>query len=120
MSVRFVAAEFATLGCSCGEDVYGFDAERLVQDDGRMAPFPADMDNLDRPLTVREFRADRAELEAVLKTLATKDDLKAVATTENLKAFETKEDLKAMRQELRCYIDVLVDTFKAEFNDRYD
>jgi hypothetical protein len=42
--------------------------------------------NLDRRLT---------DVEQILPTLATKEDLKAFATKEDLKAFATKEDLKA-------------------------
>ena len=42
--------------------------------------------NLDHRLT---------NVEQILPTLATKDDLKAFATKEDLKAFATKEDLKA-------------------------
>lgn len=42
--------------------------------------------NLDRRLT---------NVEQILPTLATKEDLKAFATKEDLKAFATKEDLKA-------------------------
>ena len=37
----------------------------------------------------------RVELEAVLATLATKDDLKALATKDELKALATKDELKA-------------------------
>ena len=36
-----------------------------------------------------------ANVEQILPTLATKEDLKAFATKEDLKAFATKEDLKA-------------------------
>ena len=42
--------------------------------------------NLDRRLT---------NVEQILPSLATKEDLKAFATKEDLKAFATKEDLKA-------------------------
>jgi hypothetical protein len=42
--------------------------------------------NLDRRLT---------NVEQILPTLATKEDLKAFATKEDLKAFATKEDLEA-------------------------
>jgi hypothetical protein len=42
--------------------------------------------NLDRRLT---------NVEQILPTLATKEDLKALATKDDLKAFATKEDLKA-------------------------
>ena len=42
--------------------------------------------NLDRRLT---------NVEQILPTLATKEDLKAFATKDDLKAFATKEDMKA-------------------------
>ena len=92
-----------------------------MQDDGRMAPFPDDMEDLDRPLTVREFREFRVDLEA---RFATKDDLKAFATKEDLKAFATKDDLKAtrdeLRDELRRHIDMMVENFRTEFKNLYD
>lgn len=40
-------------------------------------------------------------VEQILPTLATKEDLKAFATKEDLKAFATKEDLDSFRQEMR-------------------
>src|SRR5688500_8623171 len=50
--------------------------------------------NLDRRLT---------NVEQILPTLATKEDLKAFATKEDLKAYATKEDLKALatKEELK-------------------
>ena len=48
--------------------------------------------NLDRRLT---------NVEQILPTLATKEDLKAFATKEDLKAFATKEDLEAVRGEMK-------------------
>jgi hypothetical protein len=52
--------------------------------------------NLDRRLT---------NVEQILPTLATKDDLKAFATKEDLKAFATKEDLKAYatKEDLKAF-----------------
>jgi len=52
--------------------------------------------NLDHRLT---------NVEQILPTLATKDDLEALATKEDLKAFATKEDLKAFatKEELRAF-----------------
>ena len=46
----------------------------------------------------------RDQLEQILFTLATKDDLKAFATKEDLKAFATKEDLRAFatKDEMRA------------------
>lgn len=85
------------------------------------------MTGLDQPVTRRELRE---ELEAVLKTLATKDDLKAFATKEDLKAFmtrdealrtfATKDDLKAMSEELRRHFDVVAESFKTHFNTLHD
>ena len=75
---------------------------------------PLLIDNMtdpDRPVTRRELRE---ELEAVLKTLATKEDLKAFATKEDLKAFATKEDLK----ELHAHFDAVAEHFKSEYFDR--
>jgi hypothetical protein len=111
-------------------------------------PPPEDMTELDRPMTRRDFRA---ELDAVLKTLATKEDLKAFATKEDLKAFATKEDLKAfatkedlealraetsagfadmrafvefalmaVRDDMRRYVDVMMEGFRTEFRSLYD
>ena len=50
--------------------------------------------NLDHRLT---------NVEQILPTLATKDDLEALATKEDLKAYATKEDLKAFptREEVK-------------------
>ena len=103
-----------------------------------------DMNDLDRPVTRRELRE---ELEALLKTLAakedlkafaTKDDLKAYATKEDLKAFATKEDLKAYAtkedlkayptreemnarfDELHTHFDVVAEAFRSDFNNLYD
>jgi|SRR5687767_5852252 hypothetical protein len=52
--------------------------------------------NLDRRLT---------NVEQILPTLATKEDLKVFATKEDLKAFATKEDLKAYatKEDLKAY-----------------
>ena len=52
--------------------------------------------NLDRRLL---------NVEQILPTLATKDDLKAFAAKEDLKAFATKEDLKAFatKEDLKVY-----------------
>jgi hypothetical protein len=46
-------------------------------------------------------------VEQILPTLATKEDLKAFATKEDLKAYATKEDLKAIptREEVRELFD---------------
>jgi hypothetical protein len=46
-------------------------------------------------------------VEQILPTLATKEDLKALATKEDLKAYATKEDLKAFstREEVRDLFD---------------
>ena len=46
-------------------------------------------------------------VEQILPTLATKDDLKAFATKDDLKAFATKEDLKplATKDEMRALFD---------------
>ena len=56
--------------------------------------------NLDRRLT---------NVEQILPTLATKEDLKAFATKEDLKAFATKEDLKAFatKQELSAGLEAV-------------
>ena len=75
------------------------------------------MADLDRPVTRREMRA---ELEIVLKTLATKDDLKAFATKEDLKAFATKDDLKALREELRTHFDIVAESLRVEFRSVID
>ena len=66
------------------------------------------MTDLDRPVTHRELRA---ELEAVLKTLATKEDLKA---------FATKDDLHALREELRTHFDMAAESFREQFANLYD
>jgi uncharacterized membrane-anchored protein YhcB (DUF1043 family) len=58
-----------------------------------------DMTDPDRPVTRGELRE---ELEAVLQTLA------------------TKEDLKAMRDELRTHFDIVAENFKSEFKDLHD
>jgi hypothetical protein len=50
-------------------------------------------------------------VEQILPTLATKEDLKAFATKEDLKAFATKEDLK---EALKAY------ATKDEMNERFD
>ncbi len=52
--------------------------------------------NLDRRLT---------NVEQILPTLATKDDLKAFATKDDLTAFATKDDLKAFatKEDLKAY-----------------
>lgn len=81
-------------------------------------PAPADdMTDLDQPVTRRELRQ---ELEAVLKNLATKDDLKVFATKDNLKAFATKDDLKAMSEDLRRHFNTVAESFKADFNLLHD
>lgn len=67
-----------------------------------MPPFRDDVADLDRTLTVREFREFRVELEA------------------RLQAFATKDDLKATRDELRSYIDLMIESFKTEFANLYD
>lgn len=54
--------------------------------------------NLDRRLT---------NVEQILPTLATKEDLKAFATKEDLKAFATKEDLKDAFNDAKRYALVL-------------
>jgi len=98
-----------------------------------MSPILDVMTDPDRPVTRRELRE---ELEAVLKTLATKEDLKAFATKEDLKAFATKEDLKAFAtnedlkatreemnrrfDELRTHFDVVAESFKSDFKNLHD
>lgn len=63
-------------------------------------PAPADdMTDLDQPVTRRELRQ---ELEAVLKNLATKDDL------------------KAMSEDLRRHFNTVAESFKADFNLLHD
>lgn len=52
------------------------------------------MPDLDRPVNARELRA---ELEAVLKTIA------------------TKEDLKVLGEELRTHFDIVAESLRAEF-----
>jgi len=54
--------------------------------------------NLDRRLL---------NVEQILPTLATKEDLKAYATKEDLKAFATKEDLKEGLAEAKRHASVL-------------
>jgi len=53
---------------------------------------PKRLNNLDRRLS---------NVEQILPTLATKEDLKAFATKDDLKAFATKEDLKSVETTLR-------------------
>ena len=69
---------------------------------GGMPLLSDQMTDPDRPVTRLELRA---ELEDILKTLATKEDLKAFATKEDLKAFATKEDLKAFatKEDLKAF-----------------
>jgi hypothetical protein len=80
----------------------------------------------------------RAELEAALRNVATRDDLRAFATKEDLRAFATKEELRAlatkdelrvfatkedlreMRDELRTHFDVVAESFRAEFRTLHD
>ena len=57
------------------------------------------MTDLDRPLTVREFREFRAELEA---------------------RFATKDDLHALREELRTHFDMVAESFRDQFANLYD
>ena len=76
-----------------------------------------DMTDPDRPVTRRELRE---ELEAVLRTLATKDDLKAFVTKEDLKAYPTREEMNARFDELRRHFDVVAESFKSEFRNLHD
>ena len=69
----------------------------------------------DRPVTRRELRE---ELDAVLQTLATKEDLKAFATKEELKAFATKEELKAFADDIKGHFNAVTEHFKSEFFDK--
>jgi len=96
-----------------------------------MSPILDAMTDPDRPVTRRELRE---ELEAVLKTLAAKEDLKAFATKEDLKAFATKEDLKAFatkedlkafatKEDLKLYAtkeDLKAHPTREEMNRRFD
>ncbi len=54
--------------------------------------------NLDRRLT---------NVEQILPTLATKDDLKALATKDDLKAYATKEETKELFAEARRHASIL-------------
>ena len=66
--------------------------------------------NLDHRLT---------NVEQILPTLATKDDLEALATKEDLKAFATKEELRAFatKAELRSEIGTLRGEMKELFSE---
>jgi hypothetical protein len=75
------------------------------------------MTDPDRPVTRRELRE---ELEAVLRTLATKDDLKAFATKEDLKAYPTRDEMNARFDELRTHFNVVAGSFKSEFRNLHD
>lgn len=75
------------------------------------------MTDPDRPVTRRELRE---ELEAVLRTLATKDDLKAFATKEDLKAYPTRDEMNARFDELRTHFNVVAESFKSEFRNLHD
>lgn len=46
-------------------------------------------------------------VEQILPTLATKDDLKALATKEDLKAYATKEEMKELFSEAKRHASVL-------------
>jgi hypothetical protein len=82
-----------------------------------MPPILDDMTDPDRPVTRRELREG---LEAVLRTLATKEDLKAFATKEDLKAYPTREEMNARFDELRTHFDVVTESFKSEFKNLHD
>lgn len=60
----------------------------------------AEMEDVLRNLDLRH-----TNVEQILPTLATKDDLRAFATKEDLKAFATKEDLKACatKEDLKAF-----------------
>jgi hypothetical protein len=77
---------------------------------------PEQMEDLDRPATKRDLQAfaTKADLEA----FATKADLQALAARVDLLALEmaTKSDVL----ELHRHIDVLIESFKAEFASLYD
>jgi hypothetical protein len=66
--------------------------------------------NLNRRLT---------NVEQILPTLATKDDLKAFATKEDLKAFATKEELNAFatKEETRSEFETLRKEMKELFSE---
>lgn len=87
------------------------------------AMIDAHLENIDRRLT---------NLEQILPTLATKDQLKALATKDELKALATKEELRlaieslATKEELRLAIEPLatkqelqqgLDTLRKEIRD---
>ena len=82
-----------------------------------MPPLSNDMNDLDRPVTRRELRE---ELEAILKNLATKEDLQAFATKEDLKAYPTREEMNARFDELRTHFHVVAEAFRSDFNNLYD
>ena len=63
--------------------------------------------NLDRRLTNVEQILPTLTTKEDLKAFATKEDLKAFATKEDLKAFATKEDLKASFDEAKRHASVL-------------
>ena len=73
-----------------------------------MSPILDAMTDPDRPVTRRELRE---ELEAVLKTLATKEDLKA---------YPTREEMNRRFDELRTHFDVVAESFKSEFKNLHD
>ena len=84
------------------------------------------MADLDRPVTHRELRS---ELEAVLKTLATKDDLKAFATKEEQEALRGEmaagfADMRAYVEfstsELKRHFDIVAENFRDQFANLYD
>lgn len=76
-----------------------------------------DMTDPDRPVTRRELRE---ELEAVLRTLATKEDLERFATKEDLKAYPTRDEMNARFDELHTHFDVVMESFKSEFRNLHD
>jgi hypothetical protein len=73
----------------CGDSPH---PEMLRNRDVTAAEMEEVLKNLDRRLT---------DVEQILPTLATKEDLKAFATKEDLKAFATKEEMKELFSEAK-------------------
>ena len=91
------------------------------------------LENLDRRLAnveqILPTLATKDELRAAIAPLATKEDLKTLATKEELKSLATKEDLKSLatkeelRQEVReegersrRYMDVLTESLREDIH----
>jgi hypothetical protein len=62
----------------------------------------------------------REELDKLLPTLATKEDLKALATKEDLKAYVTKEDLKAFAVEVAGWFRAMEESILAKVDAMFD